>query len=106
MRFFSSSSRTCLVCSSMVPLKCAPTPARKSRLPYETALENNGASAGAVSDLGLAGYDFFSNLPDACASAVLPSTIPPVATAAALAAFLRRPLLDCCSMDLLLLGVD
>src|SRR5260370_15355372 len=106
MRFVSSSSSTCLVCCSMVPWKCAPTPARNNRLPYETALEKSGGAAGAWSELGFTGYAFFSSLPETCAVAVLVSMAPPVTAAAALAAFFSRPLRDCCCIVLLLLERD
>src|SRR5260370_2562892 len=102
MRFFSSSSSTCSVCCSIVPVKCAPTPGRNNRLPYETALEKSGGPAGVWSELGFTGYDFFSSLPETCAVAVLVSMAPAVTAAAALAAFFSRPLRDCCCIVLLL----
>src|SRR5260370_38264753 len=106
MRFFSSSSSTCWVCSSMVTLKCAPTRARNNRLPYETALEKSGGPAGVWSELGFTGYDFFASLPETCALAVWVSMAPPVTAAAALAAFFSRSLRDCCCIVLLLLERD
>src|SRR3982751_4641062 len=44
--FCSSSSKTCLVWALMSPSKCAPTPERKRRLPYDTAGLNNCGPSG------------------------------------------------------------
>ena len=60
----------------------------------------SGGAEEALSELGLDEYAFFSSLPCVCASAPLPSIAPPLTTAAAAAAFLRRFLLDLCSIRL------
>src|ERR1700744_401763 len=88
---FCNSSRTCCVCCSMVPLKCAPTPERNNRLPYETAGENRGRWE--LEGVPLAGYAFFSICPVPWASALPVRIAPPVHAARSAAALFRIPLL-------------
>src|SRR5438309_5490665 len=102
--FCSISSSTCFVCSSMVPLKCAPTPERKTRLPNVTIAEYGGGVAGAGVDAagadagGFHGIDFFFADWPPCAAACGRITAAPAVPTATAATFFNTFLRDCFSI--------